>query len=372
MIDPEAVLADTDWASLEHAYTDAADLPERLVGLLSGDPDTAGSVLGVLDAAVLHQGSIYSATAPTALYVAGILGDPRTLIPCESALPWDERARPLRAALLEWLGDVAESASWGEDPDDEDEEDEPDEDDEADVAACRAIRRDLFQVVALYLDDADESVRTAAEGAAGHLLLAPDLAESRQAVAERMLERVRQRPPHERANTALTVARWGVAPRELLTDAEPAVRAYAALAPALDGEPAALAVVREALLDPETADGWFADHEMLLDGWLRFALVQTLLRRTTTFTEIRDEALAVARMTNAYTVDSDWGPLLQRAFPARHTPGTPLHPAQHAFLTALVENDECWNGIANMIIWFSRAGLPHEREELRTLLRSSR
>jgi hypothetical protein len=35
--------------------------------------------LGYLDAVLLHQGSMYSATAPSAEFVAGILDDPRTL-----------------------------------------------------------------------------------------------------------------------------------------------------------------------------------------------------------------------------------------------------------------------------------------------------
>jgi len=33
-------------------------------------------------------------------------------------------------------------------------------------------------------------------------------------------------------------------------------------------------------------------------------------------------------MTNAYTVDADWGPLLARAFPARRAQGQPLTAAQ--------------------------------------------
>lgn len=365
MIEPDAILLGTDWAALEHAYADAADLPRELVGLLSGDPEVAGNVLATLDAAVLHQGTIYSATAPAALYVAAVISDPRTLMPCGTALPWDDRTRPLRAALLEWLGNVADSAACGED----DGEEEPEEDLDA-IAACRVIRRPLYQVVALYLDDPDESVRAAATRAAGHLLLAPDLAESRLAAAERLIELAGRQPAPERAGFALILAQWGVPPRDLLDDPEPAVRAYAALAPSLDAEPAALALVKEALLDPVTADAWFAGQQVLESGWLRFELVRALLRRTTVFAEIEEQAVAVARMTNAHTVDADWGPLLRRAFPAPHRPGAPLAPAQSAFLTALLDNPDCWPGTGNAIGWFRRAGLPYRRDELITVVRN--
>ncbi|WP_319463342.1 hypothetical protein [Micromonospora sp. RTP1Z1] len=178
MRSPRAVLEDTDWDSLEHAYDSASDTPVQLVRLLSEDAALCGEVLAYLDAAVLHQGTIYSATAPAALFVAGILDDPRTLVLCESALPWDERERLLRAALLEWLGSVAESAAYGElEPDEDDDED--DDWDARAVDACRAIRPDLYARVAPFLDDADSSVRRAAVGAATHLLLAPELAERR-------------------------------------------------------------------------------------------------------------------------------------------------------------------------------------------------
>jgi hypothetical protein len=359
VMSPQAVLANTHWAALAHAYADASALPDELIGLLSEDPDAVGQVLATLDAAVLHQGTIYSATAPAALYVAGIIGDPRTLTPCASALPWNERSRPLRAALLEWLGNVADSATWGEGG-----HERPD----AAVAACRAIRLDLYQVVALFVEDADESVRTAATGAAGNLLCAPELADFRPAAADRLLTQARHRPPHERANTALAVAQWGAAPHELLSDPDHAVRVYAALAPALDGDPAARNLVQRALLDPAAADAWFTGHETLLCGRLRFALVQTLLRRTATFAEILPQALAVAHMTNGFTVDVDWGPLLLRAFPRPHVPGTPPSWHQRAFLAALLDNDGCWGVSGNAIPWFARAGLPHGREALRGLL----
>jgi len=356
MISADAILTGTDWAALAHAHGDAGDLPVQLAGLLSGDPGVAGRALGTLGCSVLHEGSLHSSTAPAALFVAAVLGDPRTGLSIGR--------RPLRAALLQWLGAVAECSSWGEDAGDDDGEGD---EDPAAVAACREIRGDLYRTASLYLDDPDPAVRTAATGAAGHLLAAPELAGFRPAAAERLLRDTAGREPVERANAALTLARWDIAPRELLADAARPVRVYAALAPVLDSDPHALALVRDGLRDPAAADRWFPPYAVLLAGWPRFALVRALLRRTTGFAEVLDEALAIARMTSQYTVGADWGPLLQRAFPTPYS--RDLLPRQRAFLAALAGNDACWGSSGGPVTWFTRAGLPHRRDDIRTLLR---
>jgi hypothetical protein len=92
-----------------------------------------------------------------------------------------------------------------------------------------------------------------------------------------------------------------------------------------------------------------------------------LLRRTTTFDEVADAALAVARMTSAFTVERDWGPLLARAFPDRSTNDHALTATQRRFLAALADNDRCWGPVANPMIWLLRAGLPTSRDEVRAL-----
>jgi hypothetical protein len=280
----------------------------------------------------------------------------------------------LRAALLEWLGSVAESAGWGEsggadvsavdaaDDDDEDEEEEL-----RAVQACRAIRKDVYTAVEVFLDDADASVRQSAIGAVTHLLAAPGLAQRRAQTAQRLMNSVSEMSPADRAAVALSIGSWGIPPLVLLADGHPAVRGCAALTRALDDVPAALDEIRAALRDPRTADAWFGeDRPPQLDGQVRFFLVQALLRRTATFDEVADAAVTVAQMTNAYTVDSDWGPLLERAFAGSQP--RQLSTAQRRFLSALVGNDECWGKIANPMIWFAKAGLPTKREELRALL----
>ena len=371
MRSPQMVMEETDWGGLRHAYADASDTPARLLQLLSEDPERCGDALGYLDAVLLHQGSLYSATAPSAEFVAGILDDPRTLVRCESALPWDKRSRPLRAALLEWLGGVAESAGRGEpggaDTSAVDVGDYEDEDEPRVFQECRAIQKDVFASVEVLLDDVDPSVRQSAIGAVTHLLAAPELAQRRIQTAERLMNSAGEFSPAERAAVALSVGSWGIRPLALLADGHPAVRGCAALTRALDDVPAALEEVRAALRDPRAADAWFVEERPpQLDGQTRFFLIQALLRRTASFDEIADEAVAVAQMTNAYTVDSDWGPLLERAF----TESQPekLSAAQRRFLSALADNDECWGAIANPMIWFRTAGLPATRADLRALL----
>lgn len=360
MADAFPVLDDTDWAALTHAYGSAADAPAVLVPLLCEDPAHYGTALAYLDGAVLHQGTLYPATAPVALFVAGILDNPSAAISCTSDLPWDNRERPLRAALLEWLGSVAESAAYWDD--------KPAPAGEAAVIAqCQAIRPALYDAAMPFLDDPARTVRAAALSALGHLLKTPDLAEFREQTAKRLLRQAQGSDVDDRATTAIILGTWDVAPRALLADPNPSVRAVAAMARCLDGDPAALAEIKDALTDPAHADSWFPTGVPHLNGKLRFALVAALLRRTQDFDEILPEALAIADMTNGFTVDFDWGPLLERAFPQPHADGQPFTAAQKEFLQAILDNDQCWGTIGNSYHWLRQANLPYRREPLRTL-----
>jgi len=378
VLSPREVIEATDWKSLYHAYEHAEDTPNRLLGLLSEEPEVCGDALAFLDAAVLHQGTIYPVTPPVVVFVAGILDDKRIGVVCESALPWDERSRPLRAGLLEWLGAVAESAIWSQEADDDsgfdDMEDEGNDDNAGSIAAtraCRALLPEVYQAIKPFLDDPDEDVRQAALGAVGRMIVAPELIEFRGEQVGRLLREAASQTPREKAITALTLGNWGNAPADLLADEDPAVRACAAIARALDADPRALQEVKTALRDPVTADAWFPEWIPQLEGRFRFALVQALLRRTTTFDEIAEPALSIAAMTNAYTVESDWGPLLQRAFPHGYTKGQPLSQAQRAFLAAIAENGACWNSVANPLLFLHSLGLPDDRKKLRWLVASA-
>ncbi|MFG2846388.1 HEAT repeat domain-containing protein [Kitasatospora sp. NPDC048296] len=364
---PKAVLLDTPWAELSHAYGSAEDTPMLLVGLLDDDPEVQAHALGQLQMSVLHQGSIYSSTAPVALFVAGILDHPRTSAAHESEYPWDDRVRPLRAALLEWLGEIAESVGYYDDR-----EQEPEYDDPADIAACRAARPAIHQAVAPYLADPDSVVREAAVGAAGHLLMTPELRDRIPDAAERLRTILTTSGDRrERAAAVLTLVARAQDTSDLLADQDPAIRACAALAPLPAEDPRPTAILLEALSDPRTADHWF-DAEPLpqLDGWFRFTLLHALLARTTTLEEVLDAALALMPMANDFTVERDWGPLLLRAFPDGNASEAALTDAQYQLLSAIAAKDDCWGNIGNKITWLRRAGLPPERDSFRALLTS--
>ncbi|MEU5158722.1 hypothetical protein AB0G74_03810 [Streptomyces sp. NPDC020875] len=104
--EPGGVLAETDWAALEHAYGPATDTPAHLAGLLDADQGVRSRALDHLHYEVHHQQTLYTATVPAVLYVAGVLPDPRTDRPVDKG-PHDFPGS-LRAGLLGWLGSVAD------------------------------------------------------------------------------------------------------------------------------------------------------------------------------------------------------------------------------------------------------------------------
>ncbi|MGF1425937.1 hypothetical protein [Kitasatospora sp. LaBMicrA B282] len=106
---PAEVLSRTRWSELSHAMGPAADVPLHLTALLDPDQHRRSSALDFLNHVVHHQNTLYEATAPTALYVAGILSDPRTALPIDLAR--NDLPGVMRAALLDWLGSVAAEAN---------------------------------------------------------------------------------------------------------------------------------------------------------------------------------------------------------------------------------------------------------------------
>ncbi|MEV6583690.1 hypothetical protein AB0M92_36760 [Streptomyces sp. NPDC051582] len=181
------LLLGTNWESLQHAYGSGEDIPAALCSLVDEDPEVRSEALAALDMGVLHQGSLYSVTAPAALFVAAILDPRMAFAEHEGHFPWDDGPpRSLLAALLVWLGQVAESAAYGEDPvrdrtdwqwapwqDGTRREHDPDE--YAALHACREIRPAPYDAVEPFLSSPDPHVREAALGAAVPLLTAPGL-----------------------------------------------------------------------------------------------------------------------------------------------------------------------------------------------------
>ncbi|WP_372350395.1 hypothetical protein [Streptomyces sp. KL116D] len=173
----QVVLSETDWDALQTAFGNGADLPEVLTRLLQPDPKVQITALSELGELVGHQNTLYEATAPVALYVAGILTHPAAL----TLRPY--RNVPVRAALLNWLASTAYDAS--------DEVVGRTEQyfpgflthDDSVVAAFRDLRPMLYRAVAPFLRDNHEDVREAAVTAALILAEHPALAEHRDHLA---------------------------------------------------------------------------------------------------------------------------------------------------------------------------------------------
>ncbi|MFF0074945.1 hypothetical protein [Streptomyces sp. NPDC005494] len=172
----QIVLSETDWDSLETPFGNGENLPEVLTRLLTPDPRAQVNALSELGEMVGHQNTIYEATAPVAMYVAGILTHPA------ATTPRPYRKAPIRAALLNWLVSTAYDAS----------------DEVASrteqyfpgflapgtvVASFRDLRPMLYQAVSPFLRDSHEDVREAAVVAALILAEHPALAEHRDHLA---------------------------------------------------------------------------------------------------------------------------------------------------------------------------------------------
>ncbi len=87
----------------------ATDVSLNLDRLLDSDQHRRTGALDFLHHVVHHQNTLYEATVPAALYVVGILSDPRTLRPIDRSRK--DLPGPMRAALLGWLGAVASEAN---------------------------------------------------------------------------------------------------------------------------------------------------------------------------------------------------------------------------------------------------------------------
>ncbi|MET9109595.1 hypothetical protein [Streptomyces zhihengii] len=202
----QAVLAETDWAALQTAFGSGADLPGVLARLLEPDPTVQVTALSELSELVNHQSTIYEATAPAVMFVAGILTHPATM----TLRPY--RDIRLRATLLGWLAAPLQDAS-----------------DEAvgcieqrfpgflapgtTMAAFRNLRPMLYRAVAPFLRDRDEDVREAAVVTALILAEHPALAEYRDHLAvhaRRVLDTSSDDRSRRVAGKALEV--WGHAP----------------------------------------------------------------------------------------------------------------------------------------------------------------
>jgi hypothetical protein len=208
--DPVAILSETRWAALEHAQGSADDVATSLLYLTNDDPDIRTAGLEVLEL-VTHQNSTYSATAPVALYVAGILGDFRTVPVIKAYPPWRGESGCLRVMLLDFLRGVADdvgdatkvaAAKLGYRLDDN-----------PAVTAVWAARPAMFASVSRYLEDLDAQVRNSAVVAAGYLLDAPELLGHRPTLLTHLHHvSVTGRDIHQRALAERILRTWSEGP----------------------------------------------------------------------------------------------------------------------------------------------------------------
>ncbi|MGW6396490.1 hypothetical protein ACWFR1_39735 [Streptomyces sp. NPDC055103] len=90
--------------------------------------------------------------------------------------------------------------------------------------------------------------------------------------------------------------------------------------------------------------------------------------RTSDIEELLPAALASVPFCSNLTVADDWGPLLAAAFPSGRDRKSPLTPAQHRYLSALVDHDLCWRHTRLITSWFDDVGLPPARNAVRALM----
>ncbi|MFC5288265.1 hypothetical protein ACFPM7_14490 [Actinokineospora guangxiensis] len=360
--------AEIDWNGLSHAYDKAADTPGHLATLLDADAAVRARAMGHLWSAILHQGTVYPATAPAARVVAGLLADERAELELDGA--------PIRIALLRFLGEVAESTSYAPveldtacPPGREDElrgvtagdwEDEEEGVDFSDVlfevmwsravAACRDSVGDLLAAVTPWL--ADPGCGRAARYAAVRLHKAGDV--PTESITEHLRDvAVSGAPATERAEAVLALGDLQADTSGYLHDAEQVVRVCAALHATRD-----TAEILAGLLALPESDEWLVDTPYL-SGKLRFHLVAAAVERVDDFADLLPAALHVLRFAGPFTVERDWGPLLGKALegPA---------DARRTFLDALIETEGLWdprNG--NASVYLRKLGLPSEREAFR-------
>ncbi|MFI1394985.1 PBS lyase [Streptomyces sp. NPDC020681] len=67
---------EVDWASLEHAYGPADDVPDMLFGLASSDPAERETALDGMYGAVHHQGDVYDSTLACIPFLLELVADP--------------------------------------------------------------------------------------------------------------------------------------------------------------------------------------------------------------------------------------------------------------------------------------------------------
>lgn len=140
-----AGIDEVDWASMEHAYGPADDVPALLRGLASADPSEREAALDGMYGAVHHQGDVYACTLACIPFLFELVVDPLV---------------PDRGGIVELLTSIG-----GIDVDEEDIDEAEDEDDAEGAAnyamAAAAVSAGAGVFFALMADE-DPGVRVSA------------------------------------------------------------------------------------------------------------------------------------------------------------------------------------------------------------------
>jgi hypothetical protein len=349
------------WDRLLHAYGPASGTPAHLRALEGSDDAAVDRALDHLWSAVLHQGSIYPATAPVVAWLCAALRDGR-LHERASAAAVEFVAEAFRSANA--AGDVAEPpperlarldraiAAY--------DEDELWGDDElVNDLMVRAVL-ELRAVAPLAVEVAERAGPALAPALdllvqATRSVPGADLASAIDALsraADGGTESVK-------VTAVLGLGELGVDTAPYLSDEALAVRVAAALAPAVVSRRSAQDVLRDAAMRPEELDAAFDPRPPQLDMHARFYVIDALCRHATDFGALLPAALACLPQASEHTVEYDWGRFLVTA---QHLHPDEMTDAKRTYLKALVRRRDLWNprnGNAHFL--FEDAGLPYDR-----------
>lgn len=361
-----AGIDDIDWASLEHAYGPATTTPAYLRALLATHPAVRSEAVEHLWSAVTHQGTVYSATAAAAPYLLAILGD--------------DSGRPLRVELLMVVETIAQGSSYHDVhgrlyPAAERESAEFQAmvaDELAYTAACRRAVLAGFDLVLGFLADPVEDVRRQATSTAVALASLPEATEAQRAATVAGLAALAtgEEEPATLAASVLSLALLGADVRSWLDHPELPVRTAAALAPSLHDDPAAHAVLLDALARSQALDASLPDNYPQIDGHPRFAVIAAVCDRVPDRAVALPSLLAALDLASNWTVDFDRGPMLAYLF-GPETAGAVMTSPQRTFLEALLARDDLWdpkNGNAQAV--FRRIGLPYSQAGIAEIVAS--
>jgi hypothetical protein len=360
-----ASLDAVEWADLACACGSAADVPGLLRAIV--DADKAPKAISGLWELLATHGHVFDATAIAIPFLVELLAK--------------DQARPVRVELLKLVGRIGsagpyDDSYWNwwlpEDQEDPEWKAELERQRRASEACRHQAVKALMHVIAC-TDDIDPEVRSAA------LATMSILASSQEALTldvERArntaLERVRLEPaPDTRAAAVLALAITGGDVRPLLADGDPRSRLAAALAPSLRADPAADAILLDALSRPHELDALFP-RGLPYPGWerVRIVVTQAVCDRIADRDVAIGPLLEIMRDASPYSWFIDREIILPYLFDPPHAGGRLTGP-QRAFLEALVDRPDLWeprDGTAALA--FKKAGLPHSRRAVAELLRT--